>query len=78
MVICSWNSTRRPKLTRTFDLSVAFYKVDRRLRPGFTAHITLVGQAEKNVLYVPRVAIFENNGKPSFTSSMVMILSCAT
>lgn len=50
--------------TRKFDLGVAFDKVDRRLRPGYTVHITLVGQAEKNVLYVPRVAIFEKNGKP--------------
>lgn len=50
--------------TRKFDLSVAFDNVDPRLRPGYTAHITLVGQSEKNVHYVPRVAIFEKNGKP--------------
>lgn len=50
--------------TRKFDLSVDFDHGDTRLRPGFTAHLTLVGQVEKGALYVPRVAVFEKNGKP--------------
>jgi hypothetical protein len=49
---------------RKFDLLVEFDHGDPRLRPGFTAHLTLVGEEVKNALYVPRVAIFEKDGKP--------------
>jgi len=50
--------------TRRFDVSVEFDHPDPRLRPGFTAHLTLRGNEEKNALYVPRVAVFEKKGKP--------------
>jgi HlyD family secretion protein len=50
--------------TGKFDLTVGFDHPDPRLRPGFTAHLTLAGEQVKNALYVPRVAIFEKNGKP--------------
>lgn len=49
--------------TGTFDLTVSFDHSDARLRPGFTAHLTLVGQEEKGALFVPRVAIFQKDGK---------------
>jgi HlyD family secretion protein len=50
--------------TRRFDLAVEFDHADPRLRPGFTVHITLLGKEVKNAVYVPRVAVFEKNGKP--------------
>lgn len=50
--------------TRRFDVSVQFDRPDPRLRPGFTAHLTLRGDEAKNALYVPRVAVFEKKGKP--------------
>jgi HlyD family secretion protein len=49
---------------RRFDMSVEFDHADPRLRPGFTAHLTLRGEEVKDALYVPRVAVFENKGKP--------------
>ncbi len=49
--------------TGMFPLTVAFNHPDPRFRPGSTAHLTLLGQEEKDVTYVPRVAVFENNGK---------------
>jgi HlyD family secretion protein len=50
--------------TGKFDMTVAFDHADARLRPGFTAHLNLVGEEAKDALYVPRVAIFEKSGKP--------------
>ncbi len=50
--------------TRRFDATFALDKPDSRLRPGFTAHLTIVGDQVKNVLVLPRQAIFEKAGKP--------------
>jgi HlyD family secretion protein len=50
--------------TRRFDATFQLDKPDRRLRPGFTAHLTIVGNQVKNVLVLPRQAIFEKAGKP--------------
>lgn len=50
--------------TRRFDVSVQFDHPDPRLRPGFTAHLTLLGDEAKDALFVPRVAVFEKKGKP--------------
>ncbi|HLW79663.1 MAG TPA: efflux RND transporter periplasmic adaptor subunit, partial [Terriglobia bacterium] len=50
--------------TRRFDATFALDKSDARLRPGFTAHLTILGDAVKNVLVLPRQAIFEKEGKP--------------
>ncbi|HEV2494603.1 MAG TPA: efflux RND transporter periplasmic adaptor subunit [Terriglobia bacterium] len=50
--------------TRRFDASFALDKPDPRLRPGYTAHLTIVGSDVKNVLVLPRQAIFEKAGKP--------------
>lgn len=50
--------------TRRFDASFALDKPDPRLRPGYTAHLTILGSDVKNVLVLPRQAIFEKAGKP--------------
>jgi HlyD family secretion protein len=50
--------------TRHFDATIDFDHPDPSLRPGFTAHLTLIGDGVKDALYVPRVAIFEKNGEP--------------
>jgi HlyD family secretion protein len=50
--------------TRRFDMNVGFDHADPLLRPGFTAHVTLLGEEAKDALYVPRVAVFEKNGNP--------------
>lgn len=50
--------------TRRFDVSVEFDHADPRLRPGYTAHLTLRGEEAKDALYVPRVAVFEKKGEP--------------
>lgn len=47
-----------------FDLTVAFDHPGPRLRPGFTAHLTLIGKQTQGAIYVPRVAIFEADEKP--------------
>ena len=48
---------------RKFDVKVKFDTVDQRLRPGFTAHLTLVGEDFNRVAYIPREAIFQKDGK---------------
>lgn len=50
--------------TRQFDVTVELDRPDPRLRPGFTAHLTMIGDEAKRVLIIPRVAIFEKEGKP--------------
>lgn len=46
-----------------FDVSVQLVNQDPRLRSGFTAQIVFLGGVKKNVLYLPRVAIFLKDGK---------------
>ncbi len=46
-----------------FDVSIQLANEDPRLRSGFTAQIVFFGGAKKNVLYLPRVAIFLKDGK---------------
>ena len=46
-----------------FDVSIQLANQDPRLRSGFTAQIVFLGGAKKNVLYLPRVAIFLKDGK---------------
>lgn len=48
--------------TSRFDAAFQFDKPDPRLRPGLTAHLVILGKALRNVLYVPRQAVFEKNG----------------
>jgi hypothetical protein len=50
--------------TRRFDVTFGLDKFDLRLRSGFTAHLIIAGNQVKNVLCLPRQAIFEKEGKP--------------
>jgi multidrug resistance efflux pump len=47
-----------------FDVSIQLENQDARLRSGFTARIVFVGSTRKNVLYIPRQAVFLKDGKP--------------
>jgi multidrug efflux pump subunit AcrA (membrane-fusion protein) len=46
-----------------FEITVRIPTSDPRLRAGFTAQVEVVGDALRDVLYVPRQAVFMNNGK---------------
>jgi HlyD family secretion protein len=46
-----------------FDISIQLSNEDPRLRPGLTAQIVILGDRKKNVLYVPRQALFMKDGK---------------
>ena len=48
---------------RKFDLKVVFDRSDPRLRPGFSAKMTLLGDNLSHVRFIPREAIFLKNGK---------------
>ncbi len=41
-----------------FEVSVKLASTDPRMRPGLTAHVIINGDPKKNVLYVPRQALF--------------------
>ena len=47
-----------------FDVSIQLSDADPRLRPGLTAQVAIVGDEKKNVLYIPRLALFLKDGKP--------------
>jgi len=46
-----------------FEITIQVPHMDSRLRPGLTAQISILGDTEKNVLYVPRQALFDKDGK---------------
>ena len=46
-----------------FDITIALNGTDPRMRPGLTAHITIHGDPHKNVLYLPRQALFLKDSK---------------
>jgi HlyD family secretion protein len=46
-----------------FDVSIQLSNEDARLRPGLTAEIVIVGDIQRDVLYVPRQALFLKDGK---------------
>jgi HlyD family secretion protein len=46
-----------------FDVAIRLPNADPRLRPGLTAQIVILGDEKKNVLYVPRQALFLKEGK---------------
>jgi HlyD family secretion protein len=46
-----------------FDVSILLLESDSRLRPGLTAHVVILGEQKKNVLSVPRQALFLKDGK---------------
>jgi len=50
--------------TRQFDVTVELDHPNPRLRSGFIAHLTMLGEEVKGALNIPRVAIFAKEGKP--------------
>jgi HlyD family secretion protein len=46
-----------------FDISIQLTDTDPSLRPGLTAQIVVLGSKSANTLYVPRLAIFQKEGK---------------
>lgn len=48
---------------RKFDVKVTFDHADLRLRPGFSAKLTLLGDNVTRICFIPREAIFQKNGK---------------
>lgn len=49
--------------TRRFDATFQINSNDSRLRPGETARVTIIGNHLKNVLLLPRQAVFDRDGK---------------
>jgi biotin carboxyl carrier protein len=49
---------------RKFDASFQLEKADPRYRPGVTSQIIVISTPVKDVLYLPRQAVFDKNGKP--------------
>ena len=47
----------------TFEVAIQLSDTDSRLRSGFTAQIVFLGGSRKNVLYLPRQALFLKDGK---------------
>ena len=47
----------------TFDVSLQLSDADPRLRSGLTAQLVYLGDMRKNVLYLPRQAVFLKDGK---------------
>jgi HlyD family secretion protein len=47
----------------SFEVSIQLADRDDRLRSGFTAQIVFLGSSKKNVLYLPRQALFMKDGK---------------
>jgi HlyD family secretion protein len=47
----------------TFEVSIQLADADPRLRSGFTAQIVFLAGTKKNVLYLPRQALFLKDGK---------------
>ena len=49
---------------RQFDVTLELRDPDSRLRPGSTVRLLVAGETVKNVLLLPRQALFEIDGKP--------------
>jgi multidrug efflux pump subunit AcrA (membrane-fusion protein) len=56
-----WDDDTSTKFEVTIALSSS--GSEARLRPGMTAQITILGDAQKNILYVPRQALFLKDNK---------------
>jgi len=46
-----------------FEVSITLATTDPRMRPGLTAHLFINSDPQKNVLYVPRQALFLKDNK---------------
>ena len=51
--------------SRRFDATFTLENPGSSLHPGETAHVVVHGNELKNVLYIPRQAVFDKNGKPT-------------
>ena len=49
---------------RTFDVGLQLDTPDARLKPGTSVRVVMAGEELKNVLTLPRQAIFQKEGKP--------------
>lgn len=49
--------------TGKFDVSIQLTDRDPRLRPGLTANIVIQGAKKPKVVYIPRIALFQKDGK---------------
>jgi hypothetical protein len=49
---------------RTFDISLQLDQPEPRLKPGTSVRVVVAGDTLKNVLTLPRQAIFQKDGKP--------------
>jgi len=47
----------------SFAVSIQIANLDPRLRPGLTGDVLLLGESRKDLLYIPRIAIFLKEGK---------------
>lgn len=45
------------------EVTIALQHPDNRLRPGFTAHIVILGDTIQKALWIPRESVFEKDGK---------------
>jgi HlyD family secretion protein len=50
-------------LQRTFDVTIQLDRADERLRPGFSAKVTFLGERIPGALTIPMEAVFEHAGK---------------
>ena len=48
---------------RQFDVIFDLDKPDARVRPGVSVEVTILGDAVKDALFLPRQAVFEKDGK---------------
>ena len=56
-------STDQAGPLRQFDVTLRLDQVDPRLRPGTSVRVVIAGTELRNVLTVPRQALFQKNGK---------------
>lgn len=49
--------------SHTFEVTIQLAETDARLRPGLTAEVTFQGPPRKSVLFIPRQALFNKDGK---------------
>jgi HlyD family secretion protein len=54
-----WDDNSRSK----YEVSITLTSLDPQMRPGLTAHVFINSDAKKNVLYVPRTALFLKDNK---------------
>jgi len=50
---------------RMFDATIQLDHPDDRLRPGFSAHLVILGDKVPDALSIPRQALFDRDGKPT-------------